>query len=322
MAASTAHAARADAVGVEQHPPQWSAMRALVARNQAACKGAPHAALAHSACVASVMLWSRGLVPCDAAVHAPLVHAHSDDVDTTGVPAAHAEEVRAVHHAVARHVPRIKQCAVTQELWCVLSQWTPSSVERPEVHPATQRVWLVAPRPRAQSRVRKPDVVELAVHAMQQGIERVVVLMPSAATFNHHCRQAVRDAQEDGAEGRPPIVFEVIEYSQLCGVKPMHVLVPRMHVVPRSEHDDVLRAWAADGAAPHDASASLPRMLSSDAMARWFGWSEGTLVRYTARLGHGTAAFDMVRRVVEENTASSTYSASGERKRASGWIIV
>jgi len=328
VVSSMAHGAHVcDMLLTEQRTPGWDAMLRMTTRNQAAYKGGPHAAMSHAACVASVMLWSRGLAPDvgalpDINVSPPSTDPYEVVCDADGLDAAQTRLVHNVDSTVRQHVPRVKQCVASQELWCVLSQWLPCALPRIEVHPATQKTWLVVPRPRAQSRVRKPDVVELAIHATQQGIDRVVVLMPNAAAFNHHCRQAVRDAQDESHEGTTPIVFEVIEYAQLCGIKPLHVLVPAMRVVDKSQEQDTLAKWAAPGTAQHNAKDSVPSMLSSDAIARWFAWPQDTLVQYTARLGHGTAAFPMVRRVVEENTASATYSASGERKRASGWIIV
>ena len=300
-------------------------MKHTVARNQTASKGGVNGALSHAACVASVMLWSRGLAPVlddddDAGLDQTLCTA--EQLDTTSMPPNEADAVAAVQRSIAAHTPRVKRCLASQDLWCVLSKWQPCPLPREEVRPTTERVWLVSPRPRAHNRVRKPDVVELVVHAMQMQVQRVVVIMPSAAAFNHHCRQAVRDAQAQCSDGAQTITFEVIEFSQLCGIKPMHVLVPRMSVVPPEEEPGVLQAWASSGVAKNAARDSLPRILSSDAIARWFAWAPDTLVQYTARLGHGTPAFTMVRRVEEENTASATYSASGERKRSSGWLLV
>lgn len=177
-------------------------------------------------------------------------------------------------------------------------------------------------------RLVKKHMVGLLTAARENGVRHVIILLPSIALFNHHCRNAVRVVQASGVKAHPddpddpfPVTVEAIATGELPNVTPAHTLVPRFAVVEPSEYDGVLTAMGQlDTTQPN--MSTMPALPTTDIQALWRAWPPHTVVQYMRRLGHGTLAAVQTRCVIDESLASSRSSARQQKRQYVAWRIL
>lgn len=175
-----------------------------------------------------------------------------------------------------------------------------------------ESIWLLATPP-SMHKIGKVHVTQLLAAAAAARVRRCFIVVPRAKMFNHYCAQAVRAAAE--AHPLAPVAVEVAGHAGLPHMLTQHVDMPPVHMLPREAALRLVArmARAVPGSDPAHPAAGLPRMATSDPLARWYALPDGIVVHYVQQLGHGTMPLWMARRV--------TQASDAQRKRKSAHAL-